>query len=325
MKKFRTILLVFLTLIVIGCGKKDKEEPKVISKEPGRHGEALIWEVKSDTATLYLVGSIHVAKEDMYPMQEILLDAFYDSDAIAVEADVVAFEQNIQMQIELIQILMYLDGTTIEDHLSAEVFKQLEDYMENVGIEGLEPYMMYIYRPAVIQMFITQEYIASWGYDFDTGVDKYFINLAKKLNKPIIELESVRFQYEMIAGYSDRLQEELLKGIISLTEEELEESKAQLEKMYQAWIAGDAEELERILEEDEESELSEADAALVEEYNTKMMTSRNAGMVEKALEMLKGDKKIFYVVGAAHMFGESGIINQLELAGYTVTRIMHQH
>jgi len=320
MKKLKTILLVFLALIIIGCGKKDKEKPKDLVKETGRPGEALIWEVKSDTTTIYLVGSIHVAKEDMYPMQQVLLDAFYDSDAIAVEADVIAFEQNIQLQMELMQLLLYIDGTTISDHISEETFKDLQEYMDTVGIEGLEDYIAYMYKPAALEMFISQEYVAAWEYDFETGVDKYFLNLAKQMGKPVIEIESVQFQFEMIAGYSDRLQEELLKGAISMTEEDLKEGKELLDRMYQSWLAGDIEELERILEEDEDSELSEADAELVEEYNTKMMINRNAGMVTKAIDMLKGDKKIFYVVGAAHMFGESGLVNQLELAGYTVTR-----
>ena len=49
-----------------------------------------------------------------------------------------------------------------------------------------------------------------------------------------------------------------------------------------------------------------------------MMDARNAGMAEQALELLASGEVCFYIVGAAHMVGESGLVNALTEAGCTV-------
>jgi len=46
-------------------------------------------------------------------------------------------------------------------------------------------------------------------------------------------------------------------------------------------------------------------------------------MVEAAKDYMSEGKKVFYVVGLAHMLGETGIVNQLQLDGYIVEQIMY--
>jgi uncharacterized protein YbaP (TraB family) len=146
----------------------------------------------------------------------------------------------------------------------------------------------------------------------------YFLNLAKKVKKPIVELEGVMFQMKMISGYSDKLQELLLLEQLKMTDKEKEEGKKYLAEMYQAWLDGDVKTLEKLVEEDTTS-LTTEEQALYEEYNNAMMVDRNKGMVDKAVEMLEDDKKVFYMVGAAHMYGDTGLVKQLEEKGYKVT------
>jgi uncharacterized protein YbaP (TraB family) len=67
--------------------------------------------------------------------------------------------------------------------------------------------------------------------------------------------------------------------------------------------------------------LSEAEAALMEEYNAKMLTERNIAMAEFARTQLLSGDTVFMAVGAAHMVGEDGIVSLLREMGYTVEKI----
>jgi uncharacterized protein YbaP (TraB family) len=51
-----------------------------------------------------------------------------------------------------------------------------------------------------------------------------------------------------------------------------------------------------------------------------MFDDRNLNMADKAEEYLKTGKTTFYIVGAGHMVGETGIIKLLRDRGYTVVQ-----
>ena len=47
-----------------------------------------MWQVESETATVTLVGSIHVGKPDFFPLADPYEKSFADAGALAVEVDV---------------------------------------------------------------------------------------------------------------------------------------------------------------------------------------------------------------------------------------------
>lgn len=319
------ILKLFLVLIVLisftGCGKKKEEinkEPEALVVEENTN-DALLWEVKSDTATIYLAGSIHVANDDTYPLQQKLLDAFEASDAIAVEVDVVAMQQDFELMTEMSNMMLYSDGTNLTNHVSAETIKLFNEYVEEYGISGLTiDYidLLYLYKPWVLQSLISNDLVAAAGFEAESGIDMYFLNLAKDKGMEIIEVESAMFQYNMLDGFSPELQELLLNGVI---QGEREDSIQQLKDMLDVWERGDIVGLELILA-DETSTLTPEELKLYEEYNNKMIVERNIGMADKVEELLQEDKDVFYMVGSAHMVGEEGLVKLLQDRGYTVTK-----
>jgi uncharacterized protein YbaP (TraB family) len=80
--------------------------------------QSFLWEVKSDTATVYLFGTIHVGKKDMYPLAPLIEQALAASEALAVEADVEARSGSI----EAAQATMYKppDSLTRNDRLPVQ-------------------------------------------------------------------------------------------------------------------------------------------------------------------------------------------------------------
>lgn len=313
-------IIIALSLTVTGCGKKNiKEKEKTISYDDD--GIALIWEVKSKTSTIYLVGSIHVGTKDMYPLKKVLLNAFDNSDALAVEADVVAFETDFKLISEVSNLMLYTDGSTIKDHLTEETYNLLEEYLNNVGIDGVPKQYAYYYLPIILSSAIEQQYYENSEYKSKYGVDMYFLKKAKEKDMPVIEIESVIEQYEMFVGFSEELQDFILKSSLKTTEEQ---SINSVELMLLEWLKGDSDKFGSFLElQDNISMLamSDEEKELYEEYNEKILYNRNIGMTNKIEELLKGDENIFYMVGSAHMFGDNGIIKLLENRGYTVTSV----
>ena len=55
----------------------------VVSK--GVAAKSFIWKTQSDTATVYLLGSVHMGVQSMYPMPQSIENAYKDSEIVVVE------------------------------------------------------------------------------------------------------------------------------------------------------------------------------------------------------------------------------------------------
>jgi uncharacterized protein YbaP (TraB family) len=153
------------------------------------------------------------------------------------------------------------------------------------------------------------------------GVDEYFLKKAREDNKEIIDVESFEFQLNLTNSFSDRLYEIMIENCIDNYDKQIDETK----KLYKIWKNGDSKELLVLLDneltEEDLKKLSEEDIKLVKDYNYKLLDERNIGMKDKLIEFFNNDKKVFFMVGAAHLVGEKGIANLLVQEGFTVTQV----
>jgi len=274
---------------------------------------------------VYFLGSIHCAEPETYRLPDLLMDAYLESDALAVECDILAYESDFMAQISMSQQMMYTDGSTIADHIDPELYDAMVEFYEDNPSQmlselGYNMDILKMCKPAmwmsVLEMIILEEV----GLDSQLGIDYHFLNLAAAQHKEIIEIESVEFQNDMLFGFSDELMEMQLWGYVSSPVKDQADS---LRDMFDGWCEGDPEVL-ITAEPDytgysaEEVELTQE---LLEEYYTAMLIDRNIGMADAAEEMLENGDNVFYVVGAAHMVGNDGIIALLKDRGYEVTQL----
>ncbi|MCX7774462.1 MAG: TraB/GumN family protein, partial [Clostridia bacterium] len=107
-------LLMLLVLMVSGCGNSAPAKQAVQQD----NGSMFMWEVKAKEGNgkLYLLGSIHAGKEGLYPLNDTIMKAYEASDVLAVECDVSTLLQRDNLG-ELMQKMMYTDGTTVKDHI----------------------------------------------------------------------------------------------------------------------------------------------------------------------------------------------------------------
>lgn len=298
-------------------------EPDEFSKEESSEviieytSTPLLWKVTSPDSdgVIWLFGSIHVADESAYPLPDAVMDAFESCDALAVECDITNSDFDTA---SLYRSMSYKDNTTIDQHISAEVYEAasailIEAYGESV-VENLKHYKPIFWYLLIDELFMKESELTA-----EFGIDTYFLDLAEDEEMDILEVESVAFQFDMLLNFSDDLQEFLLAGDAFTTSEEYLEG---LNALYEAWKSGDLETLvEMNFSEPPTGYYTAEQLLLLEEYNNAMLFDRNVGMTETAEEYLAQDMEVFYVVGEGHMVGDKGVVQLLTEAGYIVEQI----
>ena len=297
--------------------------------------KGFLWEINSGENTVYLLGSIHMATFDIYPISSKVLKAFKDSDVLCVEADILNAQDDILYL--LLQYGYYTDGTTLKDHVPEEIYQKAVAAGAALGLTEevvalMKPWYIYMafssYDTAV--SLTEDEYLTS----INLGIDTKFLTDAYLTGKPVIELEGLEFQIKMLSSFSDELQELLLESTLDSILESNQDSKTDngedIKLMLKYWHDGDVESfLETVAPSLMMSELpviSEEDKMALElfkEYKSKFITERDKGMAEKIDQFLKGEGSTTYfvVVGSLHYISDYSIIDILKDKGYEVNQI----
>ncbi len=296
------ILFVLLSVLLLtGCEEKPQADAP------------LLWQVTAENgATIYLFGSIHVGSEDLYPLPERIMSAYEESDYLAVEVDLVAFEEDTAAMLEIASKVAYTDGSTVIDVIGGELYNQAMPIFEQNPVQ-IPASMLQYCKPYMWISLLQDIACQKAGLTATLGLDYYFLGLAKESNKQIIEIESIEEQLDLFSSFSDQLNQAMISSYL-----DLDAATAELNQLYQAWRIGDAEALLGMLYADVGEEAAQE---VMEEYYQLLISSRNITMTDAAEQYLADGKKVFYVVGAFHLIGEDGIVAQLQDRGYTVEQI----
>ncbi|MBH5318995.1 TraB/GumN family protein [Paenibacillus sp. GSMTC-2017] len=278
-------------------------DKRIIAIDTIEDSKGFLWKVEKNGNVVYMLGSIHVASEAMYPLRKEIQEAYEKSDYLSVEVNVVAEKAGLSEYIT--KLGTYQDGTTLKDHISAETYETLVQFLTDLKVptNTLDKF-----KP-----WLAASIISSWNdetspFKSELGIDRHFINQAIKDKTPVLELESYESQLTMQDGFSAGIQEGMLLGTVQGFYSE-DKSTEVLAKM---WAEGSESELK-----------SRVDVtALNEEYYNAMLKDRNILMVDKIDGYLKNEKPstYFVVVGALHMVGDHGLVELLHQEGYKVTR-----
>lgn len=292
-------------------------------EQPEEKATPLLYHVTGgEGEEMWLFGTIHVgdARTSFLPAE--LTDALSSSDALAVEFDTDSFMEQAMADPELAALIAssyyYTDGTSILDHMEDDsLFDEASDRLKGLG--GYNA-LAAACRPFVLALTIDNAYLAL-GHDLtaDQGADAQLMKLAREQNIEILDVESGESQMQMFAGFSDPLQELLLRTTLDTN---ALESQAATSKLYELWCSGDEAALAQMIAEDV-PELTEAEKLLYEEFVKAMYTDRNAAMLDAAKGYLTGGDTVFYAVGLAHLLAEDGLVNTLRDAGYTVEPVSY--
>lgn len=271
---------------------------------PASGGKCMMWKVSSDTATVYLVGSIHLASQDMYPLPREMEEAFAKSKVLVVEVNMNKIDQA-KMRQSIMESGMYQDGQTLSAKLSKESARILDDFCASVGAPART---FDKFKPWVANMTIEVLAIQKLGLDPKLGIDMHFLGLAEKNNIKIEELESADSQLKLLSGFDPDLQ---LKALTALLDD-LKDMKKEIGDLKDAWAAGDAKQVADLLGK------SARQHPELKEYQKLIFDDRNVLMVEKVETYLKGSQTVFVIAGCGHMVGDKGIVKILQDHHFTV-------
>ena len=279
-----------------------------------------MWEVTDKNGTkMTLMGSMHALTENDYPLPEKITNAYNKADVLAVECD--PSDISLNDQSALYNNMKLADGKTIKDELSEKGYKGLvnEAKLLGVNIKVLENM-----KPWAVQNTIDAILTQKAGLDANKGIDTYFLGQAKNTNKEVYQVESAKFQMNLIMNASDTIYDiQFMSAESSSTLDDLTKSTKEL---YKYWRTGDTEKMQKLLEGEDDVKalnLSESQMKELEAYNDDMLFNRNKNMEKAIKELLSKKKNVFYIVGLAHFLGEGGILDLLEKDGYTVTQIKY--
>lgn len=165
-----------------------------------------LWKAVSDSgATLYLLGTIHEVKADFYPLPQEMEEALTKSRALMVEIDP---SKSDPIKIRDMTMSQGLLGQTdsLANHISSETMTALIN-------SGVAPNLMQSFmrmRPWLVGLMLVQSEMAKLGYDPKLAIDAHFITNARNQGKKVIALETEEFQFSVLAGFPEELQDKLL-------------------------------------------------------------------------------------------------------------------
>ncbi|MBR5491029.1 MAG: TraB/GumN family protein [Oscillospiraceae bacterium] len=303
----------------------EPEEP-----EPEESATPLFYKVTGESGqTMWLLGTIHVGDERTAYLPESIYKAMDQSHALALEVDTEAVEQYLAENADVMKAMQekmyYLDGTTIDQKIDPELYSEAKNYLKAIGAYDHNADSG---KPTVWASRIETAFMFHVGQlSSDYGVEERLIKEAKDRSMEIWSIEDMAEHLMVTLNFSEGLQELLLYETVSYGRAEY---AAELMELYELWCDGDEEALREQLRVSEDIEFTEEELEMytpeelaeiegyIAEYNQAIAVQRDELMLEKAIEYLESGNTVFYAVGLAHLLSETGLVDGLREAGYTV-------
>lgn len=261
----------------------------------------LLWEISGNglKGPSYLFGTYHFAGKNFVDSLSAIKQKFEECKAVAGE--VIIDEGAVAKMMPA----MRLDSTTLDKLFSPEEYRQIAQ--TNKQLTGIDIVTFNGFKPSALQTiwltFIAPKTISA----NNPALDMYFQTEGKKKNEPVIGLETMEEQINLLLNGSMESQKKHLLAFV----QKKDQFKAESRKMYQLYQKQDLDGLKKLLYDNDEYSQTEMDD-LLKNRNLKWMAE---------LPGILSTQQTFIAVGAGHLVGEFGLINQLRLKGYVVKAV----
>ncbi|WP_179958441.1 TraB/GumN family protein [Chitinimonas arctica] len=261
-----------------------------------------LWEAEREGQRVWLLGSIHLGRSDFYPLAAPIEAAYREADTLAVEADV----SDPTAVAPLFAMAMLPPDQSLANMLTPAQNKQLNVALARANLPRVAADRM---KPWLLGLTLSVLEMQKLGFQPQSGIDMHFLQRARTDRKKVVELESIRAQFELF----DSLPQEESVGVLLATLEPLGKQlvKPMLESMISAWQRGDAPAMRRIIDDYTQ------DNAISKRLNDKLLGQRNRTMADKIANMA-GQPAPLVVIGAGHLAGPDSVVDLLKARGFRV-------
>lgn len=267
----------------------------------------ILWKVEkpgNEHAT-YILGTHHFAPLSVLDSLKTLPEALKAADRLYGELDMEVMtspESMMAMQ----QYLMAPSDSTLDKVLTPAQLDSVKAVLDPMTGGQLPLEMLYPMKPAALSTQIAAMLSMQLFPDLNPmeGLDKTMQDKAKALGKPVEGFETMEFQMETLYGTPISEQAEGLMKTIS----DFDGEAARAVQLANSYLSHDLDSILKIMMEEE------SDPADYE----RLIFSRNDAWVKQLLEEMPS-QSLMVVVGAGHLPGPRGVLQQLRNAGYNVT------
>jgi uncharacterized protein len=271
----------------------------------GASERSVLWSVRGEHNTVYLLGSIHVLRPGDGVLPQAALAAYEASERLVMEIDLddpgVADPGALLGTMQRTALLP--EGESLrrvmgDDHAAIA---------ERVRESGLDLAMFDRFAPWFVATMLLQLELAQRGFQPELGIEQQLADRAARDGKPIEGLETAEQQFAVLAGLP--LPEQ--KRFLMMTLAETERLDEEIDGLLAAWRSGDTDALEQML--------SAAFEEFPELYRP-LTEDRNRAWLERLEELLEERDDYLVVVGALHLVGRHSVVDLLRQRGHTVTQ-----
>ncbi len=259
------------------------------------NAQPMFWMAQKGELKLMLLGSVHVGDDSLYPLPDPINQFLERSNGLIIETDV-----------------RKSSGVTYptSDVAARQVLSEQQQNQLNgiAKLYGLDSKTLLDAPPWAAAISLQMKQLEYLGYKSDDGVDLRLVYNATNNGIPVLSLETLQFQVNLLTSQANGGQEMLTSFI-----DEFDSAEPTTQCLLTSWKAGDIKNLEKF------AELSSMSA----DYEQQFIHQRNADWANKLSNKFITQSKGNYlvVVGMLHLVGTDNLLTLLRQQGFMVTKL----
>ncbi|GJL56315.1 MAG: TraB/GumN family protein [Nitrospirales bacterium] len=262
-----------------------------------------LWSITAGDTTIYLLGSIHVLKEEHYPLHNAIYQAFRAASHLVFEVNLDEISSPVAQRNSLTKGL-FTDGRTLQEVLTPENFAFTKTQLKKLGY-GIELFGRM--KPWMLATTITLLELQKLGFETGLGVDQHIFQQAKAQGKTIEGLETIDDQLNLFDGLASHSQEQYLLHTLA----EIDSIKQRTQSLIDSWTNGEIEGLQATLD----------NMKILPDVYDALIIRRNNNWLPQVESYLQNNETTMIVVGTLHLIGEHGLLARLKEKGYVIKQL----
>ncbi len=259
-----------------------------------------LWQITSPQGVKsFIIGSVHVANSDLYPLSAPIDEALAQADVLVVET----LEAS-PSEMESFILAKGRDARPLNERLTPTTKELL--LQSRLDFKPLEHQATWL-----AALSLQLELMRQNGFESQYGLDAYFLSQAKAKELEVVALESLSDQLGPLSEMDDVEADLFLRSVLL----EADNLAADMDKLLSTWKQGDTSEFQDIF---------------FQQYNKypeliplldKLIFARNKTMAARLRPLLSEAKSYFVVVGAGHLVGKESILSILAKEGFQISQL----
>lgn len=297
----RSLAIAFLISLSACGGDPESRTPDTPVSSSEQAGSVWVVDAPKTGGRLFLCGTIHILREEDYPLSPAYEAAYANTDSLVFELPPGAGEGS-SMTTRMRELGVYSADSSLEANIPPDTWEAVKKWARSRGVEASS---LNRFRPWFVALIITSTEYAALGAKPQWGVDHHFENRAKREDKPALGLETVEFQLQLFVKLTNEQQREMLDQTLA----EVSTLPQEYNKMIDAWKRGELDPLREMLF---------REATKFPDLMDLFLFDRNLTWMPRLEEMLQKGQKVMLLVGTGHFAADKGLLKLFQDRGYTV-------